>query len=387
MGVGEFSAASPALDQFLERFSELFGSAQNHSHARKFIAGLLSQGRRRNSESIAEVTNSANVRSLQAFISSGAWRDAALLQSLRRYVFELLGDQNAIYNFDEIAFVKKGTKSVGVKRQHCRSLGRSENCQVGVFANYCSSRVHLFTDRRLFLPPEWVESVERRDEAGIPRAVIFRSRPELALEMVESAIQERTPFGWVGADSIYGDSIDFLQGVRHFGKWYLVEISSDTRFSAEPSMDFKSHEAKINPDSSNVSLPDGAMRVDRAFAALSPKSWRRISVSQGDGRARIDEYAQLWGRFSEGTRLGQVERVIARRDLTQEPQLSYFRSNSPDTFGLETLASVRSTKESFQRDVSSIRQCGLDEYETRGWIGWHHHTALVLVARAFQTLT
>jgi len=130
-------------------------------------------------------------------------------------------------NFGETGFAKKGKKSVGVKRQYSGTLGRVDNCQVGVFANYYSGKGHTFIDRRIFLPEEWIEDHERREEAGVPEGVVFCSKPKLALEMVQTALSEQIPFRWVGGDSVYGDSPTFVQGVRGLGKWYVLDVSSE----------------------------------------------------------------------------------------------------------------------------------------------------------------
>ena len=212
-------ALKPELDRFLVQFAPLFGRDENQAHACRFVQGLLHGGERRNAENIAEAVVGGPVRSLQAFIATGVWSDSEILKEMRRSVLEVLADEDAVWNSDETGFPKKGTKSVGVKRQYSGTLGRTDNCQVAVFANYCSPKGHTFMDRRLFLPEEWASDSKRRGEAGVPTGVIFRTKPQLALEMVANAVNDRVPFRWVGGDSIYGTSPTFVQGVRQFGKW------------------------------------------------------------------------------------------------------------------------------------------------------------------------
>src|SRR5271166_1625945 len=226
-------ALKPELDLFFDRFAPLFGGEGNQGHARRFVEGLIHGGERRNAENIAQAMNGGPVRSLQAFISSGVWYDRELLVEARRHVLEVLADDDAVWNSDETGFPKKGTKSVGVKRQYSGTLGRTDNCQVAVFSNYSSAKGHTFMDRRLFLPEEWTDDRDRRTEAGVPAGVIFRTKPELALEMVANAIGEHVPFRWVGGDSIYGNSPKFVQGVREFGKRYVLDISSEARVWTE----------------------------------------------------------------------------------------------------------------------------------------------------------
>jgi SRSO17 transposase len=215
----QLRALKPELDRFLDRYAPLFGRDENQAHARRFVQGLLHKGERRNSENIAEALAGGPVRSLQAFVTTGVWHDAAILATLRRDILAILAEEDAVWNSDETGFPKKGPKSVGVKRQYSGTLGRTDNCQIGVFANYCSSKGHTFMDRRLFLPEEWVTDAARRTEAGVPEDVVFRTKPALALEMVAQAVTEGIPFRWVGGDSVYCDNPTFVQGVRALGKW------------------------------------------------------------------------------------------------------------------------------------------------------------------------
>ena len=156
-------ALKSELALFLDRFAPLFGGEGNQGHARRFVEGLIHSGERRNAENIAQAMNGGPVRSLQAFISSGVWYDRELLGELRRCALEVLGDEDAVWNSDETGFPKKGTKSVGVKRQYSGTLGRTDNCQVAVFANYSSPKGHTFMNRRLFLPQEWADDSDRRE--------------------------------------------------------------------------------------------------------------------------------------------------------------------------------------------------------------------------------
>jgi SRSO17 transposase len=383
-------ALKPELDRFLDRFVPLFGTQQNQAHARCFVQGLLHQGERRNSENIAQAIAGCNVRNLQAFITTGAWHDSALVTEMRRCVLEVLADDDAVCNYDETGFPKKGTKSVGVKRQYSGTLGRTDNCQIGVFANYCSVKGHTFMDRRLFLPKEWAGDEARRTEAGVPQAVVFRTKPELALEMLDIAVAEGVPFRWVGGDSVYGDSPTFVQGVRQLNKWYVVDTSADARVWTEEPVVIAAEQrpkARRGRPCTQPLVVGEAKRVDEVIAALPAKTWRRVSVAEGSQGPRVYEYAEAWVWFSEEGLPGPKERLLVRRSIAQEPELKYHRSNAAAEVPLEKLAAVRGTRWTIEEDIQSGKgECGLDEYETRGWVGWHHHTALSLLTLAFLVL-
>jgi SRSO17 transposase len=390
MDESQLLALKPELDRFLDRFAPLFGRDENPAHARRFVQGLLLGGERRNAENIAQAMTGGPVRSLQAFLTTGAWPDSPVLDEMRRSVLEVLADDDAVWNSDETGFPKKGTKSVGVKRQYSGTLGRTDNCQVAVFANYSSAKGHTFMDRRLFLPEEWAADGDRREAAGVPPGVIFRTKPQLALEMVAAAAAAGVPFRWVGGDGVYGDSPAFVQGVRLLGKWYVLDSSADARvWTAEPRVippEDRPRPKRGRPCTQPLVVGE-PKRVDEVAAALPAAAWRRLTVAEGSQGPRVYEYAEVWAWFSEEGLPGPRERLLVRRSLGQEPELKYHRSNAPAEVPLLKLAQVRATRWTIEEDIKSGKgQCGLDEYETRGWSGWHHHTALSMLALAFLVL-
>jgi SRSO17 transposase len=386
----QLRALKPELDRFLERYAPLFGRDENQAHARRFVQGLLHKGERRNIENIAEALAGGPVRSLQAFVTTGVWQDSELLAELRRDVLAVLAEEEAVWNSDETGFPKKGSKSVGVKRQYSGTLGRTDNCQIGVFANYCSSKGHTFMDRRLFLPEEWAEDPVRRAAAGVPEEVIFRTKPALALEMVAQAVTEGIPFRWVGGDSVYGDNPTFVQGVRALGKWYVLDISCDTLVWAAPPQVIPADERPRPRRGRPPTTPLGVgerQRVDERAAALPATAWRRVVVGEGSQGPRLYEYAEVAVWFCEDRLPGPPERLLVRRSLGQSAEWKYHRAFASSPVPLEKLAQVRGTRWTIEEDIQCGKgECGLDEYETRGWVGWHHHTALALLALAFLVL-
>jgi SRSO17 transposase len=386
----QLRALKPELDRFLDRYTPLFGRDQNQAHARRFVQGLLHKGERRNTENIAEALAGGPVRSLQAFVTTGAWLDQAILAQLRRDVLAVLAEEDAVWNSDETGFPKQGTKSVGVKRQYSGTLGRTDHCQIGVFANYCSSKGHTFMDRRLFLPQEWAHDAGRRQAAGVPQDVVFRTKPALALEMVAQAVAEGIPFRWVGGDSVYGDNPTFVQGVRALGKWYVLDIACDTPVWTAPPPVIPADERPRSRRGRRPTKPlvvGARRRVDAIVAALPATAWRRVVVGDGSQGPRLYEYAEVAVWFCEDQLPGPAERLLVRRTLGQVAEWKYHRANAPASVPLEKLAQVRGTRWTIEEDIPCGKgECGLDEYETRGWVGWHHHTALSLLALAFLVL-
>jgi SRSO17 transposase len=277
-----------------------------------------------------------------------------------------------------------------VKRQYSGTLGRTYNCQVGVFVTYRSATGHTFIDRRLFLPEGWAGDRDRREEAGVPSGVIFRTKPALALEMVANAVAEGVPFRWVGGDGVYGDSPTFVQGVRQLEKWYVLDTACDTHvWTEEPQVIPPERRPKAGRGRSCTRplVVGESRRVDEVVAALPAGAWSRVTVAEGSQGPRVYEYAEVWVWFSEESLPGPPERLLARRSLGQEPELKYHRSNAPREVPLSKLAAVRGARWTIEEDIQSAKgECGLDEYETRGWVGWHYRTALSLLALTFLAL-
>lgn len=388
MDAEQLQRLKPEFDLFLDRYAPHFGHVGNHGQARRFVQGLLLGGDRRSAENIAEAVAGGVVRSLQKFLGQGRWDGDEVLAELQDHVTEVLGDPDAALNVDESGFPKKGTKSVGVKRQYAGCLGRTDNCQVGVFVNYHTAAGHTLIDRRLFLPEEWAADGPRRQAAGVPETVVFRTKPELALAMVQAAVTRDLPFRWVTADSVYGESPTFVQGVRGLGKWYVVDIGCDARvWLHEPTVIPAGTKGGRGRPTTTPKAATKPLRVDDVVAQLPATAWQRVVVAEGSQGPRIYDYAFLWVWFSEEGLPSGRERLLVRRSISQDPEVKYHRTNAPEEVPLETVTQVRGCHWSVEQSFEAGKgECGLDEYETRGWVGWHHHQSLSLLALWFLVL-
>jgi SRSO17 transposase len=218
--------------------------------------------------------------------------------------------------------------------------------------------------------------------------VVFGTKPELALEMVQQAVERGLPFRWVTADSVYGDSPTFVQGVRGLGQWYVADTSADARvWLTEPEVIPAGTKGPRGRTTTQPRVAAKPERVDAVVSGLPATAWKRVVVAEGSQGPRIYEYACLWVWFSEEGRPSGRERLLVRRSLSQEAEVKYHRSNAPEEVALEKLAQVRGGHWSVEQSFEAGKgECGLDEYETRGWVGWHHHTALALLALWFLGL-
>ena len=210
-------------------------------------------------------------------------------------------------------------------------------------------------------------------------------QPELALAMVADAVAGGLPFRWVTGDSVYGDSPSFCQGVRALEKWYVLDSSSDARvWTSQPEVLAPGRKPARGRATSKPKVTTKPLRVDEVVAGLPPAAWRRVTVAEGSQGPLVYEYAEVRVWFSEHGLPSGPERLLVRRSLGQEPELKYHRTNASVEVTLATLASIRSKRWSIEQDFQNGKgECGLDEYETRGWRGWHHHTALSVLALWF----
>jgi SRSO17 transposase len=387
MDAEQLHCLKPEFDLFLQRYAPRFGHVGHGEQARRFVQGLLLGGDRRSAENIAETVEGGVVRSLQKFLGQGRWEDDTVLCELQGHVAQTLGNPSAVLNVDETGFPKKGAKSVGVKRQYAGCLGRTDNCQVGVFVNYHVPAGHTLIDRRLFLPEDWASDRLRCQAAGVPQGVVFRTKPELALEMVQQAVERGLPFRWVTGDSVYGESPTFVQGVRGLGKWYVADVGSDARvWLEEPEVIPAGTKTRGRP-TVNPKVATRPLRVDEVAAQLPPSAWQRVTVAEGSQGPRLYDYAELWVWFSEEGLPSGRERLLVRRSIRQDPELKYHRTNAAAEVTLDELTQVRGCHWSVEQSFQAAKgECGLDEYETRGWVGWHHHTTLSLLALWFLAL-
>src|ERR671912_718366 len=219
------SSWTEELEAVNERLSAHFTRSEVHQRACDYLLGLLSKAERKNGWQLAEVVGNATPYGIQHLLGRANWDADALRDDLRDYVIEHLAEEESVLIVDETGFIKKGDKSVGVKRQYTATAGKRENCQVGVFLAYASERGQAFVDRGLYLPEEWAEDKERREQAGVPEEVVMRTKPELAREMLGRALDAGVKAAWVVADSVYGDTRRLGMFLEEREQPYVLAVS------------------------------------------------------------------------------------------------------------------------------------------------------------------
>ena len=392
-----FESIVDRLYDFMVPYQHALETEARKRHVHLYVVGLLSHLDRKNAEKIAAFVDVERLV-MQEFIGTASWDHRPLIVVLVGQVVERLGEPDGIIAFDPSSFPKRGTHSVGVKRQWCGHRGKVDNCQVGVFMGYVSRHDHALLDFRLSLPEEWARDEQRRQESHVPEEVRYHTRQAQCLEMLD-LWGKQVPHGWVTGDDELGRHTWFRQQLRERGERYVLGVPCTTtmRDLEGPSPTYQGRGRRPKAPWQSVT----AWRQ-----ALPGHAWTHLTVRDGEkGPVAIEMVRRRVQTRLERKRTGPEEwLVVTRRPLADDRILE--RKSSPDatehdgrycyryyltpTDGYKMVCKEPSLAElarvikaggcieaSFQRGKSEV---GMDEYQVRTWEGWHHHMALSLLA-------
>jgi SRSO17 transposase len=372
---------------FHARFAHAFVRSEPREASRQYLRGLLAPVARKNCWQLAEAMGQKNPQAMQRLLFGAEWDADAVRDELQVFVIERFGEADGIGIVDETGFLKKGTKSVGVKRQYCGTAGKIENCQIGVFLTYCSRRGYTFLDRRLYLPEEWCRDGERRREAHVPEEVVFQTKPQLAIQMLEHAWTRGVPMAWLTGDEIYGDDTKVRDRVAQARRKYVLAVSANTPVWRESQPVVAPLKGAKGQPRKEPRLANGAKAwepVSKVVAALPFQAWKRLAVGQGEKGPRLYDWARVRIFEKRGAVPGPQGWLLARRSIADPTELAYYLSNAPRRTSLRELAEVAGARWSIETTIEEGKgEAGLDEYEVRYWHSWHRHITLSLMAHAF----
>ena len=358
-------------------------------HAADYLSGLLSTNRRKNIECINKDVSQSNYQAMQQLVSDSPWDENRVMEQIAAQVNGVLGGhpQSALL-IDETSFAKKGDASVGVQRQYCGRLGKTENCQVGVFAALGRGDKAAIVDFRLFLPQAWAQDPQRCERARIPQAhQRHLSKQEQALEMVQNAKARGLEFDWVLADSAYGASLDFCAAVEDAGLKFMCDVSAANRvWDADPQPCVKAQGRRGRP--TQACEPGNPAAKKWTVAALVKEHFDKEAqeltiraASKGELCGRFWA-AQVWV-WEEGSSQSYRRTLVAREREDGELKISW--TNAPGGTAWETLAYMQGQRHWVERTFEDAKsELGMAQYEVRTWRGWHHHMALVSMAMLFM---
>jgi SRSO17 transposase len=323
-----------------------------------------------------------NNQSLQHFISDSPWDERPVIDHIQRDVTALIGDGvNGAIHIDESGFPKEGKDSVGVKRQYCGRLGKVENCQVGVFLGYTNGAYRTLIDEALYLPKGWAEDHKRREECGVPRDVVFKTKAELALGMILHARENGVPFGWIGMDCFYGEQTWLRDRIDAEGMVYIADIPSDTRvWPNVPKTGVPARRGDRGRIPTRERVLEGEpIEVRKLKDQLDTSRWNHIFI-------RDTERKELWSNIACIRVYPVVDKLpgkelwlIIRRD-DGERSTKYQFSNAPLDTGVTRFAQMSCSRYWVERAIEDAKGIGLADYQVRSWTGWHHHITMTLFA-------
>jgi SRSO17 transposase len=376
-----FQQVEQRLEEFLEPFAASLVRREQVAHVRTFVSGLLSDLKDRNVESIAYRFGQERLP-LQHFIGASEWDDRALRDELARQIGRELGEPDGVLVFDPSGFPKSGRESVGVARQWCGRLGKVDNCQVAVFLGYVSSVEHALVDTRLYLPKEWTSDKKRMAKAGVPKGEKYRTRHQLALELLAQH-GPLLPHAWIAGDDEMGRPTWFRRRLRELEERYLLAVPSNTLI----------RDLAVQPPvgTGRGRPPQRPWQRVADWAQAQPDAeWIALDVRDGSkGPLLVELLATRVKARNERQRESADEETLVviryrdreSRDVTKS---DYYLSNaSADTAPAEFARAAKAEhriEECLQRAKS---EAGLADYEVRNWIGWQHHQTLSLIATWF----
>jgi SRSO17 transposase len=368
------------MTNFLNRYLPSFYRREQRGHAAAFVRGLLSGLERKSAEPIAYQADVPR-KDLQYFVGCGAWDDDEVMAELRQHVREELAEDDGVIVIDPSAFPKKGSHSCGVARQWCGRLGKKENCQIGVFLAYVSSKGHAPLDRRLYLPKDWADDPVRRKKCHVPEGVSYRKTWEIALDLLRRSGPD-VPHRWVVGDDEFGRAGEFRMALRGDGQRYVLDVPGNTNIRDLDGRRPRRKRARKGPK-----RPVAFVRVDTWARRLPAERWTRLTIRDGaKGPLEVEAVsARVHGRIDR--RIGPEERVLVIRTVGPQPEWTYCMTDAPPEEPLAELVRARSCRHRIEEVFQQAKgEAGLDHYEVRSWVGWHHHITLSLLALWFLVL-
>ena len=386
---GEVERFLEELMKYMERFEPAFQRMEQLKRSQAYVRGLLGNAMRKNVEQMA-LSLGEKVRSLQYFVSQSPWEAEPVIGIHQQGVGETLGEEDGVALIDESSAVKQGNDSVGVARQYCGSVGKVANGQVGVYLGYASRKGYSLVEGQLFMPNEWFEEdqAERCEACGVPEDLRYKTKPEIGLELLQKAVKRgHLPFQWVAADELYGDSPAFRDGVADLGKWYFTEIKSTTPiWRTQPKVYVPKWTGRgRRPTRLRLRYArQHPVQVKELVRNIPKQDWTQAVIKEGSKGPIACEFAFLRVTESHSNLPTGEVWLILRRNLDDPSVIKYYFSNAPANTPLSQFVRISGMRWPIETIFEEAKgEVGLDQYEMRSWLGWHHHMLLVSLAHHF----
>ena len=375
---------------YVRRLSSVLGHADRIGPLRDYCTGLMLPGERKSVEPMAAKTaparTAAQHQSLLHFIGVASWSDERVLSKVRAIVLPAIERQGPIeaWIIDDTGFPKQGTHSVGVRHQYCGQLGKEANCQVAVSLSIANHNASLPVAYRLYLPKDWVEDAARRDKAGIPSDIGFKTKPEIALEQIRSACKAGLPRGVALMDAAYGADSRLRTGMTALGVSYVVGIQP--KILMWPPGAGPRRRGKPLNNTGRRDEPD-LISAKQAARDLPKHAWRTIRWREGSAEWLSSRFARVRVRVGHSQAMPELlsqEWLLIEWPEGEAAPTRYWLSTLPSNTDFRRLVDFAKLRWRIERDYQELKQeVGLGHYEGRGWRGFHHHATMCIAAYGF----
>jgi SRSO17 transposase len=354
----------PELAEFLEPFRVRFRQNNSFGVFERYITGLLIEHPNKNCETMAEVVPGANAQQLNHVVSDLTWDEAALNGQRIQIMLGLESEGDGALIFDDTGFAKQGSSSAGVQRQYSGTLGKVANCQITVNCHLAERTLAWPVATRLYLPESWASDAERRAKAHIPEQVVFLTKPEIALDLLDEAREAGVRWRCVVADADYGDNPVFLNGLEERKEVCCVAVRCDFRVS--------------------VSRKEATARADDVLLGVPRKDWRTIQWSEGSRGVLRAKFVRVRCYRVDGDGTRHLGWLIGQRPSRGEGEWKYFWASFSAKTPLETMVEYthrRHWVEQFHEEAKGL--LGWDQFQGRRWDGFHRNAVTVMLAFSF----
>jgi SRSO17 transposase len=383
---------------YIEGLADAAGHADRHIPLKNYCTGLLLDGERKSIEPMAARLAPDNVRrlhqSLHHLIADAPWDDEEMLAQVRKAVLPAMQKHIPVVAWivDDTGFPKQGRHSVGVARQYCGQIGKHDNCQAAVSLSLSTWSSSLPVAWQLYLPETWCQDKERRRKAGVPEAVEFHTKPEIALEQIRKAVEQKLPAGVVLADAGYGNGTAFRAGVAELGLEYVMGIESSTTVWAPGQQPLSAPPRKPGrgapPKRLQRSADHQPVSAKQLAFGLPSSAWKDVAWRPGSQKTLRSRFAAVRVRPAHRdynrTEPHPEEWLLIEWPKKEAEPAKYWLSTLPAKTSLKSLVKMAKHRWIIERDYEELKQeLGLGHYEGRGWRGFHHHASLCIAAYGF----
>ena len=390
-------SAERRFKHYIEEIAAIIGHADRRGPLEAYITGLLLPGERKSIEPMAARIDPRHVgarhQSMHHFIANAEWDDNAVLRAARTCVLDTMERHGAAAGWiiDDTGIPKKGKHSVGVTRQYCGVLGKQDNCQVAVSLSIANEAVSVPAGYRLYLPEVWTKDPKRRVTAGIPETAIFKTKWQIAIDLIDMVRKDELPPAPVLADAGYGNITAFREALSALKVPYVVGISGETTVwppGIEPLPPKKRSRTGRPPSKIRRNSKHKPTAVLDLVKHAPKNLWENVVWREGTRGKMSSRFLFLHvrpaHRDQDRHQPREIEWLIAEWPKTEPDPTKFWLSTMSEDSTPEQLIRLAKLRWRIERDYQELKgSFGLDHYEGRGWRGFHHHGTLCIAAYAF----